>query len=160
MAQVKRKILFLCTGNSCRSQMAEAILRSVGGDRFEALSAGSHPAGYVHALAIEAMRLSGISMAEAESKSWDLYHKTPLDVVITVCDAAAEEPCPIWPSNTLTAHWFLPDPAGHPGTADERVEFAVRIAKRLSQKIDGLIKMDWSQDRPSLQERLDFLGEI
>lgn len=135
-------------------------MRSVGGDRFDALSAGSHPAGFVYPLAIEAMRRMGIPMTGAESKSWDVFRDTPIDVVITVCDAAAEQECPTWPANAITTHWFLPDPAGHQGTADERVEFAVRIAKRLSQKIEGLIKTDWSQDRALLQERLDFLGEI
>jgi len=135
-------------------------LRSVGGDRFDALSAGSHPAGFVHPLAIEAMRRLDIPMTGAASKSWDVFDKALLDVVITVCDAAAAQPCPVWPAGAITAHWSLPDPALHPGTADERVEFAVRIAKRLSQKIDGLIHIDWSQDRQSLQAHLDFLGEI
>lgn len=140
--------------------MAEAILRSLDGDRYEALSAGSHPAGYVHPLAIAALQELGIPLHEAESKSWDVYAKTALDVVITVCDDAAEEPCPVWPAHTITTHWSMPDPAGHVGTEDERARFALSVANRFMRKIEGLIQIDWSQATPLIQERLDFLGEI
>jgi len=156
----KRKILFLCTGNSCRSQMAEALLRSLGGDRFEALSAGSHPAGFIHGLAIEAMARMNIDLDGHESKSWDTYAETPLDLVITVCDNAAGETCPTWPGSPLTAHWSLPDPAYHPGTDMDRIRFASRVAERLRMKIEGLIELDWSAPRPVIEERLRFLGEI
>lgn len=156
----KRKVLFLCTGNSCRSQMAEAILRHLAGDRFEAFSAGSHPAGFVHPLTIETMLRMNIPMEDQSSKSWDEFASTSFDVVITVCDAAAREPCPTWPDDPLTTHWSLPDPAYHPGTEEERLEFALRIAQRLRTKIQGVIDLDWSLDRTELTQRLGFLGEI
>ncbi len=156
----RRKILFLCTGNSCRSQMAEAMLRHVGGDRFESLSAGSHPAGYVHPLALAALENMNIPHVEGVSKSWDEFSDAELDAVITVCDNAAAETCPTWPGAPITAHWPLPDPAFHPGTDEERIELAMRVAKRLLMKIEALVALDWSTRPQELTERLAFLGEI
>ena len=156
----KISVLFLCTGNSCRSQMAEAMLRQLGGDRFEALSAGSHPAGFIHPLAIDAMSRLNIPLASQTSKSWNEFFDTRLDVVVTLCDAAASEACPVWPGSPMTAHWSLPDPAFHPGTDDERLEFTLLIAERLRAKIAGLAALDWSSDRAELKQRLGFLGEI
>jgi len=156
----KISVLFLCTGNSCRSQMAEAMLRQLGGDRFEALSAGSHPAGFIHPLAIDAMSRLNIPLASQTSKSWNEFFDTRLDVVVTLCDAAASEACPVWPGSPMTAHWSLPDPAFHPGTDDERLEFMLLIAERLRAKIAGLAALDWSSDRAELKQRLGFLGEI
>jgi arsenate reductase len=156
----KISVLFLCTGNSCRSQMAEAMLRQLGGDRFEALSAGSHPAGFIHPLAIDAMSRLNIPLASQTSKSWNEFFDTRLDVVVTLCDAAASEACPVWPGSPMTAHWSLPDPVYHPGTDDERLEFTLLIAERLRAKIAGLAALDWSSDRAELKQRLGFLGEI
>jgi arsenate reductase len=156
----KISVLFLCTGNSCRSQMAEAMLRQLGGDRFEALSAGSHPAGFIHPLAIDAMSRLNIPLASQTSKSWNEFFDTRLDVVVTLCDAAASEACPVWPGSPMTAHWSLPDPAFHPGTDDERLEFTLLIAERLRTKIAGLVGLDWAGDRAELKQRLGFLGEI
>ena len=156
----KRKILFLCTGNSCRSQMAEAILRYLAEDRFASLSAGSHPAGFVHPLAIETMRRLNIPMEEQTSKGWGEFTDKPVDVVITLCDSAAGEACPAWPQDPIRAHWSLPDPACHPGTEEERMDLALRIAQRLRSKIDALIELAWSTDRNELTRRLKFLGEI
>lgn len=155
-----RTILFLCTGNSCRSQMAEALLRQLGGAEFRALSAGSHPAGYIHPLAEEALQQLGVPMEEQSSKSWDEFRETPVDVVITLCDAAAAENCPTFPGSPVSAHWSTPDPVMHVGTADERVEFAVRVAERLRLKIQGLVALDWNANPAELQRRLQFLGEI
>ena len=140
--------------------MAEAILRQLGGERFEAFSAGSHPAGFVHPLAIEVMERMNIPMTDQDSKSWDVFADKPVDTVITVCDAAAGETCPTWPGDPVTAHWSIPDPAYHPGTVEERIEFALRVAQRLHAKIQGLIDLDWSVDRAELTKRLQFLGEI
>ena len=156
----KINVLFLCTGNSCRSQMAEAMLRHLGGDRFEALSAGTHPAGFIHPLAIDAMRQSNIPLTDQRSKSWDEYAGIAVDAVITVCDAAAAQTCPVWPGSPLTAHWSLPDPVYHPGTDEQRLAFTLLIAERLRTKIEGLVALDWSGDRAELKQRLDFLGEI
>jgi len=156
----KRKVLFLCTGNSCRSQMAEAILRHLGQDRFEALSAGSMPAGFVHPLANEAMSRLNIPMTEQTSKSWNEFAAVRLDAVITLCDAVAEETCPTWPGEPLTVLWSTPDPAYHFGTDDERLEFAASVAERLRLKIQGLVDLNWSTDRAQLSKRLEFLAEI
>ena len=155
-----RKVLFLCTGNSCRSQMAEALLRTIAGDRFEALSAGSHPAGYIHDTAIKAMRRLDIPFAGQASKSWDEFADTAVDVVITLCDSAAAETCPVWPGDPIRAHWSLPDPAGYLGTDEERADFAVTVARRLRAKIEGLVNLDWSANRTVLSEQLARLGEI
>jgi arsenate reductase len=140
--------------------MAEAILRRLGGDRFEAFSAGTYPAGFVHPLAIEAMRRMDIPMENPTSKSWDEFANVQVDTVITLCDAAAGEACPLWPGNPITGHWSLPDPAYHIGTEDERIEFALRVAERLRTKIQGLIDLDRSADKTELSKRLQFLGEI
>lgn len=156
----KRKVLFLCTGNCCRSQMAEAILRHLGGDRFQALSAGSFPAGFVHPLTIEVLKQLDIPMGNQESKSWDEFADKPVDVVITVCDAAAEETCPTWRGEPIAAHWSLPDPACLMASDEERLELALRVAQRLRAKIQGLVELDWSAERAELAKRLEFLGEI
>lgn len=156
----RKNILFLCTGNSCRSQMAEAWLRRLGGDRFNALSAGSRPAGFIHPLAIDAMQRLGVSLEGQRSKSWKEFDDTPVDAVLTLCDFVAHEPCPIRGDTPLSAHWSLPDPAYYPGTDAERLEFAVSVARRLQSKIEGLVAMDWSADAATLKAKLDFLGEI
>jgi len=155
-----RNILFLCTGNSCRSQMAEALLRHMADGRFNAMSAGSHPAGFIHPLAEEAMRRMEVPMDEQSSKSWDEFRGTPVDVVITLCDSAAAETCPVFPGNPVSAHWSLPDPAYHPGTPEERIAVAMRVAERLRLKIEGLLHLDWDTNPAELQRRLSFLGEI
>lgn len=153
-------VLFLCTANSCRSQMAEALLRHLGGDRFEAFSAGSHPSGFIHPLAIESMRRLGVLMEGQTSKGWDEFSTMPLDAVITVCDSAAKEICPVWPGIPLCVHWSLPDPVQHPGSEFERLQFAQRVAERLRMKIQGMADLDWSMDRNEIISRLQFLGEI
>ncbi len=140
--------------------MAEALLRHLGGDRWEALSAGSHPAGFIHDLAIEAMTKLHVPLVDQRSKSWDEFANAELDVVLTLCDAAAGQTCPTWPEAALTAHWSLTDPAMHPGSADQRIALAVSVAKRLKTKIEGLVALDWSADRAAITERLKFLGDI
>ena len=156
----KLKVLFLCTANSCRSPMAEAILRHLAGDRFEALSAGSHPAGFIHPISVDTMQRMDIPMEDQTSKSWDEYAQTPIDAVITLCDDAAREVCPVSDRDAICVHWSLPDPVGHPGNEEERLELALRVAERLRTKIEGLIDLDWFADRAELVRRLEFLGEI
>jgi len=116
-------VLFLCTGNSARSILAEALMNhlAVGRGRFRAHSAGSHPRGSVHPLALEILTENHIPIAELRSKSWDEFAGTdaaPLDFVFTVCDKAAAEICPIWPGQPMTAHWGVPDPAAVEGAED------------------------------------------
>lgn len=156
----KRKVLFLCTGNACRSQMAEAILRHMAGEQFDACSAGSHPAGFIHPLAIEVLQQLGIPLTNQMSKSWDEFKDTPVDVVITLCDAAAGEVCPVWPGEPMTAHWPLPDPTHHAGGDEELSEFAQSVVRRLLTKIEGLVNLNWSTGRRDLTKQLEFLGEI
>ncbi len=142
------RILFLCTGNSCRSQMAEALLRHLAGDRFVALSAGSHPAGFIHPLAIETMRRMNVPMEGQYSKSWNVFADEPLDVVITVCDHAAGQACPTWPGHPLVVHWDLPDPVFVKGTDDQRLAAARRVAEQLQDAIEGLIALPFDDLPP------------
>jgi len=153
-------VLFLCTGNSCRSQMAEAILRKLGASRFEAFSAGSSPAGFIHPLAIQAMRRLEIPIEGQRSKKWDEFGNTEFDAIITLCDRAAAETCPVWPGQPATVHWSMADPVFHFGTENDRVELAVRVAERLMAKISGLMEINWSAPREALKQRLEFLAEI
>lgn len=156
----KLRVLFLCTGNACRSQMAEALLRHVGGDRFEVCSAGSRPAGYIHPLATECMKRMRIPMDGQCSKSWDEYRDARFDLVITLCDDAASEACPNWSGSPLQALWSLPDPTAHLGSGEDQHVMAIRLAERLRTKIEGLVSLDWAMDLAELKRRLDFLGEI
>jgi protein-tyrosine-phosphatase len=127
MAERSFNVLFLCTGNSARSIMAEAILAREGKDKFKAFSAGSFPKGEVHPYAIKLLKTMGYETDEFRSKSWDEFsdHRSPkMDFVFTVCDSASNELCPIWPGKPITAHWGIPDPATTQGTeAGRRLVF-------------------------------------
>src|SRR5436309_2983356 len=119
------KVLFLCTGNSARSIMAEAILNQKGGARFKAYSAGSHPAGRVHSGALQQLDAVHLPTTGLRSKSWDEFEATSapqIDFIFTVCDNAAKEVCPVWPGQPMTAHWGIPDPAAERGTDEQRVK--------------------------------------
>lgn len=114
-----KRALVLCTGNSCRSIMAEALINALGTGRYEAVSAGSNPAGYVHPKSIETLNRHGISVSNPRSKSWDEFAGQPFDLVITVCDAAAAESCPAFLGKHEKLHWSTPDPAKATGTEEE-----------------------------------------
>lgn len=157
-------VLFLCTGNSARSILAEAILDREGGGRFRSYSAGSQPKGDVHPYAIDLLRELKFDTAGYRSKSWDEF-ATPdapgLDFVFTVCDNAAAETCPVWPGQPMTAHWGVPDPAAATGSESE-TRLAFREAFRmLNNRISLLVDLPvTSLDRLSLQKKLTEIGDI
>ncbi len=132
--QSTRSILFLCTGNSCRSHMAEGWLRHLAGERATALSAGSRPAGYVHPLAVRAMEEAGVDIAGHRSKSIEEFLGDPPDVVISVCDSAAEE-CPVFPGRVERRHWPFDDPAHATGTEEERLAVFRRVRDEIRERI-------------------------
>lgn len=119
-ADQRQRVLVLCTGNSCRSVMAEALINAIAADRFEAFSAGSQPAGYVHPKSIETLRRHGIDPGNPRSKSWDEFADESFDYVVTVCDSAAAESCPIFGGGGFRKlHWSTPDPAKATGSEDQ-----------------------------------------
>jgi arsenate reductase len=141
--------------------MAEALLRFLDPVNFEAFSAGSHPAGYVHPLVYAVAEAWGIPVENQVSKGWSEFADRPVDLVITVCDSAAQEPCPVWPGAPLQTHWPLPDPSFHLGDDDECLTFARAVFERLRAKLERLIKMDLAgTDRDTLQARLDALADL
>lgn len=155
-------VLFLCTGNSARSILAEALLNKLGGGRFKAYSAGSHPKGKVHPLTFELLRNLGYDTSFARSKSWDefaLPDAPKMDFVFTVCDDAADEACPVWPGQPMTAHWGVPDPASADGTdAEKHLAFADAM-RMLGARIGIFTNLPMkSLDKLSLQKRLDEIG--
>ncbi|MCB9850680.1 MAG: arsenate reductase ArsC [Phycisphaerales bacterium] len=156
----KRTVLFVCTGNACRSQMAEAICRHVAGGKFDVHSCGSHPAGYIHPLALATMAAMGISTEGQESKSWEPFLNRDIDVVVTVCDAA-DAVCPAFPGGGVKVHWPMPDPSFLPGTDDERHEFCYRVAERLRLKIERMAALDFDAlSRDELKAQLDLLTDL
>jgi arsenate reductase len=140
----KKRVLFLCTGNSARSQMAEGLVNHFLGDEWEAHSAGTAPAGYVHPLAIEAMAELGIDLSAQRSKSVDEFRDAQFDLVITVCDQAAQN-CPLWLGSGWVKHMGFPDPAAATGSEDERLKVFRQVRDDLRQKVfDSLEEMDSS----------------
>ena len=156
------KILFLCTGNSARSIMAEAILNRLGAGKFEAFSAGSQPAGQVNPLALALLAELGHPIAGLHCKSWDAFSgpdAEPLDFVVTLCDSAGKEACPVWWGTPMKAHWGLPDPAEATGSDDTRRAAFADAYRALSNRISTFIELPFgSLDAGGLQARLDKIG--
>lgn len=149
-------VLFLCTGNSARSIIAEALLNHLGKGRFKAYSAGSHPAGRVNPFSIEVLTKAGIASPELRSKNWDEFAAPDaprMDLVITVCDKAAGEICPFWPGQPATAHWGYPDPAEIEGSdAEKRVAFT-RTLHEIKRRIELFVNLPLHKiDRLALQD--------
>jgi arsenate reductase (thioredoxin) len=132
-----KKVLFLCTGNAARSQMAEGLANAFHGDVMEAVSAGSRPAGWVHPLAIKAMADIGVDISGAQSKSAEPFLNQPFDVVVTVCDSAAKD-CPNWPGAKRIEHWPIVDPSYGPDDPATRYDRFVATRNELAQRIDKL----------------------
>ena len=157
-------VLFLCTGNSARSIMAESILNREGSGKFRGFSAGSHPTGKVNLLALNLLRKLNYDVSRLRSKSWDEFADPgapKLDFVFTVCDDAANEVCPIWPGQPMTAHWGIPDPAKAEGTEAEKAFAFDDTMRMLTQRISIFVNLPIaSLSKIALQERLDDIGRV
>lgn len=162
MARKIYNVLFLCTGNSARSIIAECVLNQLGAGRFRALSAGSHPKGDVHPYAMNLLQRQGFDTTQLRSKGWEEFVRPdapPLDFVFTVCDNAAAEACPVWPGQPTTAHWALPDPAAVVGSeAEKNVAFADAL-RMLRNRIGIFVNLPLTSiDRLSLRRKLENIG--
>jgi arsenate reductase len=157
-------VLFLCTGNSARSIMAEATLNRLGQGRFKASSAGSHPTGKVHPLALETLSTMGMPIEGLRSTSWDEFGAPgapPLDFVFTVCDKAAGESCPFWPGQPVTAHWGVEDPAAVEGADDRKRKAFWLAASQLRRRIELFLSLPLaSLDSMVLEKRLGEIGRM
>jgi arsenate reductase (thioredoxin) len=163
MSSRPHNVLFLCTGNSARSILAESLVNHLGGGRLRGFSAGSHPKGAVHPLALELLTQLQLPTAGLRSKSWDELAAPgaeSLDFVFTVCDNAAGEVCPYWPGHPATAHWGIPDPASVEGSiTDQRAAFRAAYTA-LEKRIKAFIALPLATlDRVQLQQRLDAIGK-
>jgi len=157
-----RNALFLCTGNSARSILAEALLNALGAPRFRAYSAGSHPGGRVNPFAIELLEKNGLPTADLRSKSWDEFAAADaprMDFVFTVCDSAAGEVCPIWPGHPVTAHWGVDDPAAVTGSDDDKRRAFLAAYTVLRNRIQLFVNLQLERhDEGALRDRLDAIG--
>ncbi len=162
MSEKIYKVLILCTGNSARSIMAEALLTTMGQGRFRAYSAGSHPAGRVHPLALEQLRETGYPLDQLRSKSWDEFAAADaptMDFIITVCDNAAGEVCPVWPGQPVSAHWPFADPAAVEGTDEERRAAFKRIFRQIMARVQTLVSLPLpTLDRHAIQHEMRRIG--
>jgi arsenate reductase len=156
-------VLFICTGNSARSIMAEGILNKLGAGRFQGFSAGSHPKGEVHPLALELLRQIGATDTHFRSKNWDEFaapQAPTMHFVFTVCDNAAGEVCPVWPGQPLTAHWGVYDPAAVEGTRDKQQQAFADVAQILKRRIELMIALPpASLASLSIQAQLNAIGK-
>ena len=155
-------VLFLCTGNSARSIMSEAMMNAMGAPRLRAFSAGSHPTGRVNPFAIELLQKNGMPTDGLRSKSWDEF-ATPgapaLDYIFTVCDNAAGETCPVWPGQPVSAHWGVEDPAAVEGTDEEKRRAFVRALTTLQRRIELFLSLPHGKlDKLALRRQLDEIG--
>jgi arsenate reductase (thioredoxin) len=162
MTKEKLKVLFLCTGNSARSIIAEALLQRLGRERFEAYSAGSLPKGQVNPFAIELLNANNFKTDSFRSKSWDEFEKddaAKLDFIFTVCDNAANEVCPIWPGQPISAHWGIEDPDKPELSDNEQRKLFQKAFRELEQRIKIFTDLRLDRlDNMSLQKRLDEIG--
>jgi len=155
-------VLFLCTGNSARSIMAEAVMNRLGQGKFKGYSAGSHPAGQVHPYALDLLQRLNHPTAGLRSKAWDEFAAPgapPMDFVFTVCDNAAGEVCPVWPGQPMTAHWPFQDPAAFEGTEAEKRQVFADVYGQIYNRVGIFVNLPMtSLDKLSLQKRLTEMG--
>jgi len=164
MANREFNVLFLCTGNSARSIMAECAMNRWGKGKFKAFSAGSHPSGAVHPTTLQLLNELNYETRRLRSKSWDEFARPdspPLDFVFTVCDRAAAERCPVWPGQPITAHWGAEDPASFVGSDEAKRRFFLRIYTELENRIKIFTSLPFdSLDRFALERRVREIGTV
>ena len=164
MARREFNVLFLCTGNSARSIMAECAMRRWGSGKFKGFSAGSHPKGKIHPMTLELLGELNYETSSLRSKSWDEFAGTdsaPLDFVFTVCDQVAGEVCPVWPGQPITAHWGAADPAAFVGSREATRRFFFRIYRELENRIKIFVSLPFeSLDQLTLEKRVKEIGKI
>lgn len=155
-------VLFLCTGNSARSIMAEAILTHVGKGRFKAYSAGSYPNGTVHPYALSQLSEAGCTLDSPRSKSWDEYAQADapqMDFIITVCDNAAGEVCPVWPGHPISAHWGFEDPAALAGTPEQITALFHKVFRQILGRVNIFVSLPLQMlEKNAIKQELDNIG--
>lgn len=163
MTDKSYNVLFICTGNSARSILAEGLLNHLGQGRFKGFSAGSHPTGSVNLYALRALQQYGIAVDSFRSKSWDEFSQDgapELDFVFTVCDKAAGEVCPVWPGQPITAHWGVPDPAAIEGAEDRKLQAIRDAAITLKRRIELFLSLPiYKLDNVALQKAVREIGQ-
>jgi len=163
MSRAPYNVLFLCTGNSARSILAESLLNQLGKGRFHAFSAGSHPAGQVNPFALELLVKNHFPTGDLRSKAWDEFAQADaprLDFVITVCDKAAGEVCPVWPGQPMTAHWGIPDPAAVEGSDEVKRHAFVEAMSRMQRRISLFVSLPFaSLEGMKLQQAVRDIGK-
>ena len=153
------KILFLCTGNSARSILAEYLIRRIGRGRFESYSAGANPSGHINPVVLRVLSENyHIDASAARSKSWSEYEDIVFDFVITVCDHAKES-CPVWPGQPIIAHWGSPDPAHFEGSDEEKFKLTVQVAMQIQRRLDLFCSLPWEKmERLKLASAIQDIG--
>jgi arsenate reductase len=163
MSEKTYNVLFLCTGNSARSIMAEALVSAMGHGRFRGFSAGSQPGGSVNPFAIEMVKTTGYSLENLRSKSWDEFAAQgapKMDFIITVCDNAAGETCPFWPGHPMSAHWGFADPAAFVGTDEEKREEFHKIFRQILARVNAFVSLPLDMlEKNAIHLELKAIGE-
>jgi len=163
MSDKTYNVLFLCTGNSARSIMAEALVTSMGKGRFRGFSAGSHPGGKVNPFAIEQVKATGYPVDNLRSKSWDEFagaDAPQMDFIITVCDNAAGEVCPVWPGHPVSAHWGFEDPAAVEGTDEEKRAAFSKIFRQIMTRMNTFVNLPVDMlDKNAIRKEMQKIGE-